>query len=80
MLTAISAGWAFSVRDELALRPLEHQPRQMLAQRFVDFLEGLARGGEGVGELAAHADGLRPLAGEDQRAAHGRGAIALRSG
>ncbi len=42
-LTAISAGWAFSVRVSVLGRPLAHQPGQLLAQRVVHLLEHLAR-------------------------------------
>ena len=60
---------------QLFLRPLEHQPRQLLTQRLVDLLEDLARRREGAGEVASHADGLRALSGEDQRARHRRAAL-----
>ena len=43
--TAIKAGCAFSVRIELTLRPLPHQPRQILAERLIDLGEHCARGG-----------------------------------
>ena len=41
--TAINAGCAFSVRVELTLRPLPHQPRQILAERIIDLGENCAR-------------------------------------
>ena len=37
-----------------------------MLQGFIDFLEHLPRGGEGGGEVAAHADGLAALAREDE--------------
>ena len=45
---------------------LEHQLRQLLFQGLVHLLEHLARGSESGGEIAAHADGLAALAGEDE--------------
>jgi hypothetical protein len=37
------AGWAFSVSVSVVGRPFGHQPREMLAERFVDLLEHGAR-------------------------------------
>ncbi len=54
-------------QGEFLARPLEHQFRELLAEGVIDFLEHLARGGEGGGEIAAHADGLAALAREDER-------------
>ena len=42
----------------------EHQSGELLLQGFVDLLEHLARGGEGGGEVASHADGLAALPGK----------------
>ena len=53
-------------QDQLLARALEHQLRELLAEGVVHLLEQLARGGEGGGELAAHADRLASLAGEDE--------------
>ena len=64
-LTAIRAGWAFSVRVR-SFRPFAHQLGQLLAQRVVDFLEHLARRGEGLGQVGAHADGLAALSGKEE--------------
>ena len=46
--------------------PLEHQAGKLLLQGFVDFLEHLAGGGKGAGEVASHTDGLAALAREDE--------------
>ncbi len=43
--TAISAGWAFSVRRQRLLGTLPHDRRELLAQRLVDFLEDFTGGG-----------------------------------
>ena len=59
-------------QDQLVLRPLEHQPRQRLAQRAVDRRENLARLGEIVGQVAAHADRLTPLPRTYKRASRSR--------
>ena len=63
---AISAGWVFSVSDQLLAGAFEHQLRELLLQGLVDFLEHLAGRGEGGGEVASHADGLAALAREDE--------------
>ena len=63
---AIRAGWVFSVSVSSSAGPFEHQLRELLPQRLVDLLEHLAGGGEGGGEVAAHADGLAALAREDE--------------
>ena len=39
-------------QGQVLVRPFAHQLGQLLAQRVVDFLEHLARGGEGVGQIA----------------------------
>jgi hypothetical protein len=70
-LTAIRAGWAFSVRVRSVSGTFLHQGEKLLAQGVVDFLEDFAGGGEGLGEVRAHADGLAALAGENEGDAHG---------
>ena len=57
-------------QDQFLFRPLEHQPRQVLAQRVVDFLEYLAGGRLGLGKRLAHAHGLTALAGKNERSDH----------
>ena len=69
-LTAISAGWAFSVSVRSLSGPSNISRDEPLAQRVVDLLEHLARGREGLGQRAAHADGLRALARKDEGAGH----------
>jgi hypothetical protein len=56
---------------QFVIRPFEHQFREVLAQRVVDLFEDLARGCKGVGQGLAHANFLRPLAGEYECHAHG---------
>ena len=51
---------------QLLAGPFEHQLGELLLQGLVDLLEHLAGGGEGGGEVAAHADGLAALAREDE--------------
>ena len=46
---------------KLAFGAITHQPEQMLAKRFVDFLKHRAGGGAGVGERFAHANRLAAL-------------------
>ncbi len=53
-------------QDEFFPGALEHQAGKLLLQGFVDFLEHLAGGGKGAGEVASHADGLAALAREDE--------------
>ena len=69
-LTAISAGCAFSVKRQGLHRPFGHELRQALAERVVDLLEHQPCRREGLGQGLAHADGLRSLAGKDERARH----------
>ena len=64
------AGWAFSVRIRSLFRPFPHQPRKLLRQRVVDFLEDFARGRESIGEGLAHADRLAALSGKKECASH----------
>ena len=59
-------------QHQLAFRTLEHQPRQMLRQRVVDFVEQIARRREGLGERLAHAGRLRSLSGKDESPFHVR--------
>src|SRR5262249_58275692 len=51
---------------ELAVGPLEHHAPQIEAERRVGVVEDRARGGRGVVERLAHADGLRALPGEQE--------------
>ncbi len=69
-LTAISAGWAFSVRVSSSIGPSRMSRDRCWPKSVVDLLEDLARGGEGVGEVGAHADGLAALAGKQEGEAH----------
>ena len=56
--------------DQVGFRPFAHQFRQILLQRLVDLLEDVAGGGEGVGQVDAHADGLGSLSRKDESATH----------
>ena len=49
------------------LRSFEAELRERETEDAVRFLEDLARAPRGVRELAAHADDLRTLSGEDER-------------
>ncbi len=51
---------------QLRFRPLEHQGRKRLPERLIDLGEYVACLGEKIGQGLAHADGLRPLAGEHE--------------
>ncbi|GJE44827.1 hypothetical protein AEGHOMDF_4018 [Methylobacterium soli] len=53
-------------QGQLLARPLEHQPRQVLAERGIDLLEHRAGLRVGLGEGTAHADDLTALAGENE--------------
>ncbi len=55
---------------QIALRPVEHQPRQRLGQGVVDLLIKTARCREGVGEIATHPDRLRSLPRKYECAVH----------
>jgi hypothetical protein len=55
---------------EVALRPLEHQPREALRQRVVDLFEEQPGGRKGLGQVATHAGMLRPLAGKNKSTFH----------
>ncbi len=55
---------------QLVLRPLEHEPGQVLGKRFVDFLVDLPCLGVGLGQRLAHADRLRSLARKYECGAH----------
>ena len=59
-------------QDQLILRPLEHQPRQRLAERAVDRRENLARLGETIGQVTSHADALTALPRTYKRASRSR--------
>jgi len=52
-------------------RALEHQPREVLAQRFIDFFEHPCRRGQSVRQLLAHADSLTALTWKNKGARHG---------
>ena len=60
------AGCVISVRRSWSSGPSKQSLRQLVAERLVGFFEGLPRGGIFFGEIFAHADGLRALAGEEQ--------------
>ena len=49
---------------ELVLRPVPHQPEQVLAERLIDFVENVVRGSARFGERGAHADRLAALPGK----------------
>ena len=51
---------------EVFFGALEDEFREWEAESFVGFVEDGAGGGVAVVEVAAHADGLRALAGEEQ--------------
>ncbi len=53
---------------QVRLRPFGHKPEQILADRFIDFLKHVARGGAGGGEIGPHAHRLAALAGKNERA------------
>ena len=55
---------------QIALRPLEHEAREILLQRLVDLVEDIARRRERAGKIAPHADRLRTLARKYQGARH----------
>ncbi len=57
-------------QGELVVRALPHQRRQRLLQRVVDLLQHVARGRKAVGEIARHADPLRPLTGKEEHRHH----------
>ena len=65
-LTAISAGWALAVSCNCGGIALEHQRRELFAERFVHFLEHRPRRCKSVEKRLAHADRLRPLARKDE--------------
>jgi len=52
------------------VRALEHQTAELLLQGVVDLLEHQARHRECLGEVAAHTDRLRPLAGKHECTFH----------
>ena len=56
---------------EVMLGAFEHQPAQALAQGVIDLGEHIAGGRVGLGEFAAHADGLGALSGEEESLVHG---------
>ena len=55
---------------QIAFRAFPHQPRQLLRQRVIDFLEDFARRRERIGQGLAHADGLAALSGKNECASH----------
>ena len=65
--TAISAGWAFSVKVSWSAGPSQITVGELLAQRIIDLGEQIAGGGKIVRERLAHADGLAALALEKRR-------------
>src|ERR1700730_4580440 len=56
--------------DKIAVRPFEHQLREALRQRLVDFCEEIAGRGKRVGEVAPHPARLAPLPRKDKSALH----------
>ena len=65
MPTVIRAGWALRVSISSSTGPLEHEARQVLAERVVDLAKDIA--GAGTGQLPAHPDRLGSLSGKDDR-------------
>jgi hypothetical protein len=59
--------------DKIALRPFEHQLREALRQRLVDFCEEIAGRRKRVGEVTPHPDRLGPLPRKDKSALHSEG-------
>ena len=57
---------------EVGLRSLAHEAGEVLAQGLVHGLEHLAGGGEGFGQLGAHADGLAALSGKEEGESHAK--------
>ena len=51
---------------ELVFGAFKDELREREAERLVGLLKGGASGGEVVGEVAAHADGLRTLPGKEK--------------
>ena len=69
--TAISAGWAFSVSVRVSFGPSNMICGELLAQRRIDLLEHVARGGVKLSASSrAHADVLAALAGENECDGH----------
>ncbi len=71
MLTAIKAGWAFSVSVSSASGPSHISFDKLLAERFIHFGENGAGRGRGISERLAHADGLAALSRKNESKAHG---------
>ena len=46
---------------ELLIGPIAHQPKQVLSERLVDFVEHVLRGPARLSQGSAHADGLTAL-------------------
>ncbi len=57
-------------QGQIALRPLEHQPRELLRQRLVNLVEEVAGRRKRLGEAAPHADRLRALTRKHQCTLH----------
>ena len=55
---------------QLVLRPSKMIAESFSPERLVDLLENRARRGKRIGQRLAHADGLAPLAGKDERGRH----------
>jgi hypothetical protein len=60
-LTVMMAGCVFSVRRRVFFRPFETELRKREAERRVGLGKGFGGNGKSLGELAAHANGLRTL-------------------
>ena len=69
-LTAISAGWAFSVRVSVSIGPSRISLESFSPSASSTSSNTSRGGGEGLGQLGAHADGLAALAGKDEGEAH----------
>ena len=62
------------------LRAFPHQLAELLAQSIIHFLEDVAGSGKGIGQVAAHADSLAPLAGKDEGKGHDDRSITVKKG
>jgi hypothetical protein len=65
-------------QGEVGFRAFTHQPEQVLAERFVDFREGIARSPTCLGKRDAHADRLAALTRKEKSAQFEAPCMALR--
>ena len=64
------AGLRILGKAQLVIGPFEHQAAQVLLKGIVDFFEDQTRRRKCLGEVAAHTDRLRPLAGKHKSTFH----------